>query len=166
MEITNSFSLVNFFADPFAVQELLVPSSPPSTTSFPLDRFLLLPLDITTPHELTFHQYISHIDSHLLSTTHPSNPSTKSPLCHFTSSFLERTREIMLQFGKDAVELHDIVAVWCAIENPPVSDEQQFGHGSKPILTTPWSAEHRIFQVERYNMSFSYLEGLVLKKPS
>ncbi|KAG5724500.1 hypothetical protein E4T56_gene1891, partial [Termitomyces sp. T112] len=107
----------NFFADPYAVKELLLSLDPQSR--LPLDRFLLLPLDITTPHELSFRTYTEVIDQSFNSTAIPSLPSGKSPMVHFTSSFLERTREIMVSFGKDAMELHDIVAVWCAIENPP-----------------------------------------------
>ncbi|KAG5730996.1 hypothetical protein E4T56_gene12947, partial [Termitomyces sp. T112] len=57
---------------------------------------------------------------------------------HFTSSFLERTREIMVSFGKDAMELHDIVAVWCAIENPPGCS-----------LSRGWKTRSRIFDIER-----------------
>jgi hypothetical protein len=44
----------------------------------------------------------------------------------------------MLDYGKDAMELHDVVAVWCAAENPP----------GKP-LTDPWKVQRRAFQVER-----------------
>jgi len=104
----------------------------------------MLPLDVTTPHELPFPVYRDIVDPAFSDTSKPSRPSDKTPLVHFTSSFLERTREIMLQFGKDAVELHDIVAVWCAIENPPFQDHEAitFGNG--------WKAHARIFDVERY----------------
>lgn len=55
----------------------------------------------------------------------------------------------MLEFGKDAMELHDVVAVWCAMQNPPVlyEDEQP---GAIPKLTEGWGARRRLFQVERY----------------
>lgn len=125
----------NFFADPFAVKELLL-----SDSGLPLDRFVLLPLDVTTPHELPFPLYNSQIDPTFDSSTNPSALSDKSPLIHFTSSFLEKTREIMLQFGKDAIELHDIVAVWCAIENPPVNDFN---------MAPGWEGRKRIFDIER-----------------
>jgi predicted membrane-bound mannosyltransferase len=71
----------------------------------PLDRFLLMPLDITTPHELPFPTYQERVDSTFVSTAKPSVASEKCPLVHFTSSFLERTREVMLEFGKDAMEV-------------------------------------------------------------
>jgi hypothetical protein len=71
----------------------------------PLDRFLLLPLDITTPHELPFPVYQTRVDPAFETTARPSVAIGKTPLQHFTSSFLERTREIMLQFGKDAMEV-------------------------------------------------------------
>ncbi|KAG5352201.1 hypothetical protein C0989_003282 [Termitomyces sp. Mn162] len=106
---TNPVAEFNFFADPYAVKELLLSLDPQSR--LPLDRFLLLPLDITTPHELPFRTYIEVIDQSFNSTAIPSLPLGKSPMMHFTSSFLERTREIMVSFGKDAMELHDIVAV-------------------------------------------------------
>lgn len=49
----------------------------------------------------------------------------------------------MLQFGKDAVELHDVVAVWCAIENPPLLD-------TVPMALAPnWQGCIRIFDIER-----------------
>jgi hypothetical protein len=140
---------VNFFADPYAVKELLTPSRP--ETGIPLDRFILLPLDITTPHELPFHIYREKVDPSLESSTAPSiETSGKAPLTHFTSSFLEQTREIMLGFGKDAMELHDIAAVWCAIDNPPVANERGDG---MPTLEKGWKALKRVFDIERWDSS-------------
>ena len=129
------------------MKELLDPA--PGTEPFPLERFLLVPLDTTTPHELPFPFYKDRIDPAFDTTANPSKPDGKSPLIHFTSSFLERTREVMILFGKDAMELHDIVAVWCAIENPPPSDEELAASKSLPILQSKWKAAHRRFQVER-----------------
>lgn len=71
----------------------------------PLDRFLLMPLDITTPHELPFPTYQERVDKTFVSSAKPSTACQKSPLVHFTSSFFERTREVMLEFGKDAMEV-------------------------------------------------------------
>ncbi|KAG6862337.1 hypothetical protein C0995_016035 [Termitomyces sp. Mi166 len=133
---TSPVAEFNFFADPYAVKELLLSLDPQSR--LPLDRFLLLPLDITTPHELPFQVYTEAIDPSFDSTAVPSLPLGKSSLVHFTSSFLERTREIMLSFGKDAMELHDIVAIWCAIENPPGCE-----------LSPGWKTRSRIFDIER-----------------
>ncbi|KAG6898127.1 hypothetical protein C0992_004843 [Termitomyces sp. T32_za158] len=93
---------------------------------------------ITTPHELPFQVYTEAIDPSFDSTAVPSLSPGKSPLVHFTSSFLERTREIMVSFGKDAMELHDIVAIWCAIENPPGCD-----------LSPGWKTRSRFFDIER-----------------
>ncbi|KAM6502416.1 nucleoside hydrolase [Amanita muscaria] len=125
----------NFYADPFAVRELLLPAED-GKTSLPLDRFLLASLDITTSHELPFSSYQRLVDSSFC--TRPSIQGDKTPLAHFTSSFLERTRGIMQQFGKDVMELHDIVAVWCAIDNPPNSP-----------LHKGWVVNQRKFDVER-----------------
>lgn len=139
-------TIVNFFADPFAVKELLTPTEPGH--GLPLDRFLLLPLDITTPHELSFPYYKKVVDGAFESTAAPSQPEGKPPLVHFTSSFLERTREVMVEFGKDAMELHDIAAVWCAIENPPVKAQDQ-DPSALPALREGWTAARRKFEVER-----------------
>ncbi|RDB25389.1 Inosine-uridine preferring nucleoside hydrolase [Hypsizygus marmoreus] len=133
---TSPVAEFNFFADPYAVKELLISSE--HHTGLPLDRFIMLPLDITTPHELPFPSYKAKIDPSFDSSAAPSVADGKLPLTHFTSSFLERTREIMLQFGKDAMELHDIVAVWCAIENPPGLS-----------LSDGWKARSRLFDIER-----------------
>lgn len=64
---------------------------------------------------------------------------------HFTSAFLQRTREVMLEFGKDEMEMHDVVAVWAAVENPPAKDlEERIGSADG------WSVTRRKFAMERY----------------
>lgn len=137
-------SVVNFYADPYAVKELLL--SPDEKHRLPLDRVQLCTLDLTTIQELPFPAYQQYIDRAFKSAAlSPSDSAIKSPLVHFTSSFLERTREIMLGFGKDAMELHDIVAVWCAMENPPLSDIQD----TETALAPSWRASRRKFDVER-----------------
>jgi len=124
----------NFFADPHAVDEVLI--SP--TTRLPLARVLLLPLDITSIHLLPFSSYITRIDP-AFAIDRPSIPTAKTPLTHFTSAFLRRTRGVMRAYGKDAMELHDIVAVWAAIAYPPW-----------PEVSAPgWTARRRLFQMER-----------------
>ena len=133
---------VNYFADPYAVKDLLL-SPAPGIPLLPLDRFLMLPLDITTPHDLPFPTYQEIVDRGFHGPEKPSRSSEKPPLAHFTSSFLEKTREIMLLFGKDAMELHDIVAVWCAIANPPAL------HDGPPRFAAGWNAEKRLFDIER-----------------
>jgi hypothetical protein len=127
---------VNFFTDPFAVDEVLI--SP--VTRVPPARVLLVPLDITTFHALPFSSYIAHVDPSFAA-DQPSVPTGKTPLAHFTSAFLRRTRGIMRASGRDAVELHDIAAVWAAIAHPPGSE--------KP--TPGWAFRRRLFQIERYN---------------
>ncbi|KAF9445905.1 nucleoside hydrolase [Macrolepiota fuliginosa MF-IS2] len=134
----------NFFADPYAVKELLLSDN--EDLRLPLERFLMVPLDITTLHELPFPIYKRAVDPTFESASAaPSNGSRKSPIVHFTSSFLERTREVMLSYGKDAMELHDIVAVWCAMENPPSPDDR-----TGDILAPGWRALRRIFDIERF----------------
>ncbi|KAI0663543.1 nucleoside hydrolase [Cubamyces menziesii] len=141
---TSPVAEFNFFADPYAVKELLAPSDPGH--GIPLERFILLPLDVTTPHELSFPYYQATVDPAFKSTAAPSRLEEKTPLVHFTSAFLERTREIMVDFGKDAMELHDIAAVWCAIENPPVKDDHE---DALPTLQPGWKATKRKFDIER-----------------
>ncbi|KAF7298143.1 IU-nuc-hydro domain-containing protein [Mycena chlorophos] len=131
----------NWFADPFAVKKLLIQDD--HSTLLPLDRFIMLPLDITTPHELPFPTYKARVDPSFETSAQPSVAADKSPLVHFTSSFLEQARVVMLQFGKDAMELHDIVAVWCAIENPPHPE------GTTDALAPGWKARRRVFDIER-----------------
>ena len=121
----------------------------------PRERFIMLPLDVTTPHELPFPLYQAAVDSAFLDTTEPSHAIDKLPLTHFTSSFFERTREVMLQFGKDAMELHDIVAIWCAINHPSLPDYA-------PItFADGWKAHARVFDIERYCffLVFRFLPG-------
>jgi hypothetical protein len=108
----------------------------------PLERFLLLPLDITTPHELPFPTYKERVDPAFDSTSRPSQSAGKPPLQHFTSAFLENTREIMCSFGTDAMELHDPVAMWCALEN---TNDLLGG----PTLRPGWRAVRRTFAIER-----------------
>lgn len=131
------------------MKELLLSGN--SRVRLPLDRFLLVPLDLTTPHELPFPVYKQVVDAAFQSASvAPSDGSNKSPVAHFTSSFLERTREIMLSYGKDAMELHDIVAVWCALENPPEQDNQE-----GIALAPGWGALRRIFDIERYVLPYT-----------
>ena len=128
---------VNFFADPFAVRELLLPGDD-GKTRMPLDRFLLAGLDITTSHELPFADYQSLVDPSFAPSQQGFTHVDRLHLTHFTSSFLERTRQIMLTFGKDGMELHDVVAVWCAIDNPPAE-----------VLNKGWIVTERKFNIER-----------------
>ncbi|KZT26825.1 nucleoside hydrolase [Neolentinus lepideus HHB14362 ss-1] len=140
---TSPVAEFNTFADPEALRALTVGTK--DAPRLPIERFLLLPLDVTTPHELSFPLYKKLVDPAFDSTKAPSKPEDKTPIQHFTSSFLERPREIMRSFGKDAMELHDPVAVWCAIANPPVADEIK---GQVPQLHPEWVAVQRKFQVE------------------
>ncbi|EIW82782.1 nucleoside hydrolase, partial [Coniophora puteana RWD-64-598 SS2] len=141
---TTPIAEFNFYADPYAVKELLVAS--PASVGLPLDRFLLLPLDITSRHNLSFPYYKEKVDPQFSDTREPSRPEGKDPLTHFTSSFFERTREVMIGFGKDAMELHDIVAVWCAVECQPGDVAQVAG---RPLLKSGWGMTERHFDIER-----------------
>jgi len=124
----------NFFADPYAVDAVLI--SP--TTRLPLTRVLLVPLDITASHMLPFAGYTARIDSAFVADK-PSVPTAKTPITHFTSAFLRRARSVMRAYGQDAMILHDIVAVWAAIAHPP--GLEGFAPG--------WTVRRRVFQMER-----------------
>lgn len=126
----------NFYADPFAVHEVL------TSKSLPLERVFILPLDLTGSHVLPFSEYKEHVDPAFENASNPSQIEGKTPLVHFTSSVLELTREIMLGFGIDGMELHDPVAMWCAISNPLVPNQDSLQHG--------WGVHKRMFQVERH----------------
>ncbi|KAF8842987.1 nucleoside hydrolase [Paxillus ammoniavirescens] len=141
---TSPVAEFNFFADPYAAKDLLCPVV--QGQGLPLERVLLITLDITISHELPFAFYIQHVDPDFDSTTNPSVAAEKSPLSHFTSSFLERSREIMISFGKDVLELHDIVAIWCAIDNPPEAFVKEH---DLPSLLPGWAAAKRKFDIER-----------------
>ncbi|KAA1473944.1 nucleoside hydrolase [Dentipellis sp. KUC8613] len=141
---TSPVAEFNFFADPYAVAEVLTPAPDGPHAGIPLSRTLLLPLDITTQHELPFALYAARVDRAFA----PAAPSTahgKPPLAHFTSAFFQRTREIMRGFGKDAMELHDVAAVWCAAQNPPVGGAADAALG----LAGGWEVSLRKFQMER-----------------
>lgn len=65
-----------------------------TSLGLPLNRFLLLPLDITNKHVLKFPDYKAIVDPDFGTTDSPSNPENKSPIVHFVSSFLEQTAEV------------------------------------------------------------------------
>ncbi|VDB95348.1 unnamed protein product [Peniophora sp. CBMAI 1063] len=132
----------NWYADPYAVHELLTPSADAAHSGLPISRTLILPLDITTPHEIPFPAYAEHIDP-TFAPDEPSKPEGKAPLRHFASAFLRRTREVMKSFGKDAMELHDITAVWAAAQCPPTETDAVMG------LADGWSVYWRTFAIER-----------------
>ncbi|KAJ3756877.1 nucleoside hydrolase [Lentinula raphanica] len=135
---TSPVAEFNFYADPFAVRDLLGSKSP-YTFPLPLERFLLLPLDITTSHQLPFALYQERVDP-----CFDSSYASARPITHFTSSFLEHTRKVMNEYESDAMELHDIVAVWCAIAYPPFADESRIGTNTVP----GWKAIKRRFEIE------------------
>ena len=91
---------VNFYADPFAAKEVVFGDI------IPRDRIILAPLDVTTPHELNFEQYALAADPPfaLANFKPPLRADERSPLVHFTSAFLERTRSVMKMYGKDGME--------------------------------------------------------------
>ncbi|KIK97378.1 hypothetical protein PAXRUDRAFT_230975 [Paxillus rubicundulus Ve08.2h10] len=141
---TSPVAEFNFLADPYAAKGLLCPVV--QGQGLPLERVLLVTLDVTRSHKLPFTFYIQHVDPDFDSTTNPSVATEKSPVSHFTSSFLERTREVLLDLGQDTMELHDVVAMWCAIDNPPEAFAKEH---NLPSLSPGWAAAKRKFDIER-----------------
>ncbi|KAJ4000594.1 nucleoside hydrolase [Lentinula boryana] len=135
---TSPVAEFNFFADPFAARDILSPKTP-YDFPFPLERFLLLPLDVTTPHQLPFSLYQENVDSGF-----DSSKASAKPVTYFTSSFLTHTRHVMNEYESDAMELHDIVAVWCAMFFPPLSDDSYMDTNNVP----GWKAIKRHFDIE------------------
>ena len=102
-------------------------------------------MDITTVHELPFPLYISRVDP-AFDPVKLSVAADKDPMQHFTSAFFQRTREIMRGFGKDAMELHDVAAMWAAVLNPPVKDPAD--ETEDLGLTPGWTVAWRKFEME------------------
>lgn len=120
----------NCYADPYAAQEIL---DAVSSNLFPLT---MCPLDITTPHTIPFSQLIYDASNQI-------NPPT--PLREFTSAMLVRVRGLMKAFGlPDGMEMHDPLAIWYAISNPPRRDLNG-GSGREG----GWKTQKRVFKVER-----------------
>jgi len=136
----------NFYADPYAVREVLGLDTSSDAPHFPLNRFVLCPLDLTTRHALSLSTYAKRVDSQFKDSTAPSEEGTKPTIHHFTSSVLERTAEVMRGFGVDALMLHDPLAVWCAIANPPIKEDTGDG---QPRMQKGWGCQSRIFDIER-----------------
>jgi inosine-uridine nucleoside N-ribohydrolase len=95
----------------------------------------LAPLDITTQHTMLWSDYTKLVDS---SFPDGEPPSSLAPLPFFTSAFLRHTVQIMKRYGKSAMELHDPLSVWFALE------------AAKGNMTTGgWETQRHDFAVER-----------------
>ncbi|GAA5892080.1 hypothetical protein JCM8208_001428 [Rhodotorula glutinis] len=104
---TSPVAEFNYYADPYAAALLFALARP---------NLHIFPLDLTSYLTLPFSLYTSAVDPSFSDTSSPSSPAGKAPVTHFTSSFLERTREVMLQFGSDVMEQHDPTVVYALID--------------------------------------------------
>lgn len=104
---TSPVAEFNYYADPYAAKTLF---------ALALPNLYIFPLDLTSYLTLPFSLYTSAVDPSFNDTSSPSSPEGKAPLTHFTSSFLERTREVMRQFGSDVMEQHDPTVVYALID--------------------------------------------------
>ncbi|CAD6577837.1 MAG: hypothetical protein CYPHOPRED_000385 [Cyphobasidiales sp. Tagirdzhanova-0007] len=138
---TSPVAEFNVYADATAANEVFSHSS-----SLPI---YLLPLDVTSTHLLPWSQYTSFVDPSFPS---PAPASSLSPLTRFTSSFLRHTQEVMAQYGKSAMELHDPLAVYLAMHytpSPSASGSTTSSAGPNLVqLTDEWHVEKREFVVE------------------
>ncbi|GAA5944601.1 hypothetical protein JCM1841_004026 [Sporobolomyces salmonicolor] len=139
----------NYYADPFAAQTLFALSLP---------ELYIFPLDITTYLTLPFSRYASAVDPALADTESPSVADGKDPLVHFTSSFFERTKEVMRSFGADAMELHDPTVTYALLDwaraggagerpDPDEADETECGS-----FAPGWDWEKVEFEVETHGL--------------
>ncbi|GAA5859921.1 hypothetical protein JCM1840_001796 [Sporobolomyces johnsonii] len=137
----------NYYADPFAAQTLFALSLP---------ELYIFPLDITTYLTLPFSLYASSVDPALAdSTESPSRPDEgKDPLVHFTSSFLERTQEVMRSFGADAMELHDPTVTYALLDWARAGGGTDEGDesGERGTFAPGWEWEQVEFEVETHGL--------------
>ncbi|GAA6062592.1 hypothetical protein JCM10212_004187 [Sporobolomyces blumeae] len=143
----------NYYADPFAARQLFSQS---------LSNLYLFPLDITSYLTLPFSLYASRVDPTFHSTRQPSQlagpgspaQGVKRELVHFTSSFLEGTKEVMEKFGGDSMELHDPTVVFALIEYARATRGR--GHESERVesgeqqgrLANGWAWNRVDFEIE------------------
>ncbi|BGP37004.1 hypothetical protein JCM10449v2_000908 [Rhodotorula kratochvilovae] len=104
---TSPVAEFNYYADPYATRTLFALSLP---------TLYIFPLDLTSYLTLPFSSYTALVDPAFGDTSSPSCAEGKAPITHLTSSFLERTREVMAQFGGDAMEQHDPTVVYALID--------------------------------------------------
>lgn len=136
---TSPVAEFNCFADPYAATQVI------GAAKAGLFELYMAPLDITTPHQIPFHDLIHP------SFMHPDGPPTPggeaarnmmlTPIREFVSAMLLRVRGLQASFGlPDAMEMHDPVAVWFAIAHAAAKPGE---------LEASWGIKERDFQVER-----------------
>ncbi|KAK8854931.1 hypothetical protein IAR55_003670 [Kwoniella newhampshirensis] len=131
----------NCFADPYAADQIL------EAVKSGQIELIMAPLDITTPHMIPFfdliHPSVIPIPNESGEVTAKPDPT---PLESFVSAMLVRVRGLQASFGlPDAMEMHDPVAVWYAIANPPGGRTR----GEAPVLGQGWELKQREFLIER-----------------
>ncbi|GAA5917747.1 hypothetical protein JCM6882_001312 [Rhodosporidiobolus microsporus] len=132
----------NVYADPAAANVIF---------QLALPNFYLFPLDLTSYLTLPFALYESAVDPSFATTKSPSQPAGKPPLTHFTSSFLEGTREIMASFGGEAMELHDPTVVYALIEWARAGAKVGERDGTERGTFAPgWTWQQVAFEVETH----------------
>lgn len=115
---TSPVAEFNSFADPYAFDMILKAAKDGAFS------FVFAPLDITSRHTIPFTDLL--------------HGECATPLETFVTAFLLRVRGLQARFGlPDAMEMHDPVAIWYAIENAP----RRSGEG--------WATRGREFGVER-----------------
>ncbi|GAA6006924.1 uncharacterized protein JCM10292_000361 [Rhodotorula paludigena] len=131
----------NYYADPFAAQLLFALSLP---------HLYIFPLDLTSYLALAFSDHQTFVDPTFSDTKSPSKPEGKSPLVHFTSSFLERTLEVMTSYGSDAMEQHDPTVIYAlmAWARARMTNGAVGVSGDEEELAPGWRFKRVDFEVE------------------
>lgn len=134
----------NYYADPYAAKTIF---------ALALPHLYILPLDLTSYLVLPFSLYQSAVDPTFADTSAPSVADGKRPLVHFTSSFLERTREIMRSFGSELMEQHDPTVVyalmdWARSHASERGSNEVSEAGDRGALAPGWEWRHVDFEVE------------------
>ena len=113
----------------------------------------MCPLDITTPHTISFDKLIHDVDSNS-----QAGGKTEQPLKEFISAMLIRVRGLMKSFNlPDTMEMHDPMAVWYVIATVGTDPRVRVGGSAAGGQETGkdtgwpegWEGVKRVFAVER-----------------
>ncbi|KAF9518893.1 hypothetical protein BS47DRAFT_1413108 [Hydnum rufescens UP504] len=154
---TSASSEFNFFADPYAAEEVLKAGSEGRV------NLVLVPLDITSRHTIPFSSLIRGPSLSISGTLAPEpNPTEMQPsiLRDFTDAILARPREVLASLGLtgDVFEMHDPVAAYFVIDHARSSSElglEGTSGGSNSderpcwALRPGWETTIRRFVIER-----------------
>ena len=159
---TSPVAEFNCFADPYAAAQIL------DAVKAGEFQCVMAPLDITTPHDVPFVDLIhpsivrkaAQATASLQDTASPAkaqkiaHEAAPSPLEEFIGNMLLRVRGLQASFGlPDAMEMHDPVAVWYAVQNAELAligtAQQPNQAGATESENNGFKLQQREFKVER-----------------